>query len=182
MGGPRIVPFKAEHLVAIRLRDYGGSDLDCLAIGKMYEAGGPAFSGELDGQVLGSAGIVVLQKPFERIGEAWVWVPREVVRYPLFFHRSIKAMMAEVKWAKRLFRIQTTVQVLDIKANQWIKRLGFEAEGVMRRGGPVGVDVIRYAIVEPREAQEVPLRDPGQDIPRETQIAPPVAVNSFRGA
>jgi len=176
MATPRIIPFKPEHLVAIRLRDYGGSDLDWLAIGKMYEAGGPAFSGEVDGHLLGSAGIVIGQKPFERIGEAWVWVPHEVVRYPLFFHRTIRDMVVEVKRAKGLIRIQTAVPVLNIEANRWIKRLGFVAEGVMRRGGADGVDVIRYAMIEPREGQESPLEVSGQDTTNEAPIILTVVV------
>ena len=153
MGGPRIIPFKPEHLTQIRVRINTGSVTDYLAVGRMYETMGPAFSGELDGQILGSAGIAILWKG---VGEAWVWVPDEVVRHPLFFHRSIKTMMAEVKRAKRLVRIQTTVQVRDVTANSWIKRLGFTAEGVMRRFSADGEDAIRYAIVEPREAQEAP--------------------------
>lgn len=171
MSKPRIIPFKPEHLMQINTRFATGSFTDYLAVGRMYEAGGPAFSAELAGQLLGAAGVVILQKPFERVGEAWVWVPQEVVAYPLFFHRNVKAMMAEVKQMKRLVRIQTTVQVLDAKANRWIKRLGFEAEGVMRRAGVGGTDVIRYSIVDRREAQEASQVIHGQD-------TTPAAINS----
>ena len=176
MNKPRIIPFKPEHLVKIRARGDTGFVTDYLAIGKMYEALGPAFSGEVDGQLLGAAGIAILWKG---VGEAWVWVPPEVARYPLFFHRNIRDMMVEVKRAKHLVRIQTTVKVRDVTANAWIKRLGFKAEGVMRRWGPDGEDHIRYAIVEPREAQGVPEVIYGQDITQGEQIVAPVPVNAF---
>lgn len=176
MGSPRIIPFRPEHLVQIKIRVNTGSVTDYLAVGKMYEAMGPAFSAELDGKILGAAGVAILWKG---VGEAWVWVPQEVVVHPLFFHRNVKAMMAEVKQMKKLVRIQTTVKVRDVTANQWIKRLGFKAEGVMRRWGPDGEDHIRYAIVEPRGAQGALSGDLGQDTPTGEEYAPPVAVNSF---
>ncbi len=162
MSTPRIIPFKPEHLAIIRARDATVVSADYISLGRAYEDLGPAFSGECDGEILGSAGIAMFWKG---VGEAWVWVPDEVTARPVFFHRSVKQMLEEIKRAKKLVRIQTTVKLHDVAANRWIQRLGFKPEGKMPRYTIEGEDVMRYAIVEPRSSILGRIDVTGEDTP-----------------
>jgi len=141
----RIVPFKEEHLEQFVYRGrriLGDYETELI---RVYAKCGPAYTA-LDGNaIIGIAGVVIL---WPGVGEAWVYANPEIRRYPKTIHRAVKEKLDEIIAGYGLHRVQAFV-LSDFETGiRWVKRLGFEEEGLMRAYTPDGKDCIRFARVE----------------------------------
>tara|TARA_Y100000310_G_scaffold342008_1_gene443311 strand:- start:1180 stop:1599 length:420 start_codon:yes stop_codon:yes gene_type:complete len=84
------------------------------------------------------------------VGEAWLVASGLVHRNKLYFHRFCRAQLITACTALYLHRVQAVVQVKHRFGHRWIKSLGFQAEGVLRRYALDGGDSIIYSRL-PRE-------------------------------
>lgn len=100
---------------------------------------GPAFTLYVDGEIGAVAGVAVV---WEGVGEAWgILDPKAPILYAT---RLAKSMLKEVKVNLNLRRIQTFT--LTQRCYDWVKLLGFEHEGIVKKYGPNGEDLNVWSI------------------------------------
>lgn len=134
MSDVRVVPFRAEHLLDMHLREHDRRSVSAVpgglkALAPLWKAGGPAFT-LLDGErTLACAGVLL---PRRGLGEAWAVTSPGVERAALSLHRAAKRGLTEIIESRGLCRVQATVSMKNKAAIRWAERLGFEKEAVMR--------------------------------------------------
>lgn len=104
---------------------------------------GPSLTASVNGDILFCGGIVPMWKG---VGEAWVVTSPLVDQYPFSFAKTV--------WRKLLFfakslefdRVQTTVDIEHSVSIEWVERMGFVREGLMRKY-IIGRDFYRYALI-----------------------------------
>ncbi|NJB68532.1 hypothetical protein GGQ74_002205 [Desulfobaculum xiamenense] len=132
-----IVPFRPEHAAELDLRPLDSLGLtgavcggDPLRLGRVYAAGGPAFTGLVDGRPVACAGIV-LGAP--GVGDGWALTGVEVPHFALSFCRAFSRMLPALMAEWHLVRVQALVLEEHATSRRWLERLGFECEGLLRR-------------------------------------------------
>lgn len=119
------VPFEPEHLE--EMADLGGQDwmLGFLADdhGKALAAGGPGFTGFIDGRVVGMAGITLIT-PYRAV--TWAAVSRWSTKHFLTIHRAVRRFVWEECTVTRL---EAFVDMDYGVGHRWAKMLGFTPEG-----------------------------------------------------
>jgi len=144
---PTVITFRSDHLLRIAPRFSLGAFQEgaaLLALGRLYEDRGPAYSGEVDGKLIGACGIMVL---WPGVGEAWAFFSADIVQYRRWVHRMVKETLWEIIRGLDLRRVQSEVREDSWIARKWVEKLGFKSEGLMPLYGPDGADYVRYAIV-----------------------------------
>jgi hypothetical protein len=125
---------------------------DYEAVGTAPWAGdtfGPAFTATVDGQVAGCAGIVL--STYAPVGRAWVCVGPLGREHGLFIARGVRRFLRVLIRDYRLVRVEADSLEDDLAAHRWLRTMHFEDEGVMRKKGPRGEDMIRFALI-PKES------------------------------
>jgi RimJ/RimL family protein N-acetyltransferase len=108
---------------------------------------GPCWTGRLDGQVIGAAGLILHWH-----GRASVWcmlnqgIPRRV--WPAI-HAAVRARIALAQTDLHLHRIEAEAAWGFLPGLRWLRLLGFEQEGLARAYGPDRRDFVRFAKVMP---------------------------------
>lgn len=143
MTEPRIIPFRAEHLVAFQNRDTPVREELMLAIQK--ERGGPAYTGVAGEVILGCAGVIIL---WSGVGAAWMVLSDTAALYRIWLTRTVRRAMADVMRAYGLHRLEALV-IADSERNQkWIEALGFRPEGGTAHAYTQDrQDAVRYELV-----------------------------------
>lgn len=136
----RLVPFKAEHLAAIRRE---GSESDWVTVGQAKHLEGVgAFTGLADGEVVFCAGVVELWK-----GRflAWSYIGERAPRYWKSIHKTVKVFLQELPAR----RVELHVRAGFYGGRRWAERLGFEVECErLRAFFPDGSDAVAYVMVK----------------------------------
>lgn len=105
---------------------------------------GPAWTGVLDGRVIGCAGFAMRWKGR---ASAWCIIGADVPRGAwLSIHRGVVARIAQLP-ALGIWRLEAETMHGFIEGARWLRLLGFEHEGLARGYGPGGQDFGRYARV-----------------------------------
>lgn len=104
---------------------------------------GPAYTGIVDGEILACGGIMPFWKG---VGEAWVISSEIVCKHPLFFAKTIWRKLNILIKEMELERIQTIVDAENKISMNWVERMGFKNEGLMRKYIN-GKDYYRYALI-----------------------------------
>ena len=140
-----IRPFKAEDLLAFEPRDYEGMSLhERVLMGVKKEKAGPAFTGVVDGKIIGCAGVGLM---WDGVGEAWAVLSHDIELHRLWFHRTARRGLVMLMAAMNLHRLQASVRI-DIERNcRWLEAFGFVREGIMHGYAPDKTDCVRYALV-----------------------------------
>jgi hypothetical protein len=148
----RIIAFQPEHLLEIQGR---GRDFEALELGlaarllgavRKNLLSGVAFTGVLNGRIMGCAGIALY---WPGMGEAWLVGTELVPRFPKLFHRAVKEGLETMMRGLGLRRLQCSVPTEHHQGRKWVKALGFREEGEMLAYGPDGADHIRFARIMP---------------------------------
>lgn len=103
---------------------------------------GPAVTGWKDGKPVACGGICL---QWQGVGEAWVLCGTDVERMPLTAIRQIVKHLELFTRDLELWRVQATVAADWDLARKFVEKLGFEAEGRMRKYMADGKDAIMYA-------------------------------------
>lgn len=106
--------------------------------------GGPAFTGLLDGQPVGCAGVLLMAWP--GVGRAWTVLGPRVRTEPLWLSRMVVRRLRTIIAEHRLIRVEADVLATDPIGRCWVEWMGFVEEGRMPRRGPGGADMLRYAL------------------------------------
>lgn len=117
----------------------GDSEKSC----KDAEQNGLSFTVIYKGEMVACAGII---KQREGVGLAWALYPLDIGKHHID-PRITKDKLRELMEKHNLWRIEATVRV-DFQAGQsYLRYMGFEREGYMRKNEPDKSDSILYAIV-----------------------------------
>lgn len=120
---PRLVPFRAEHLVDLVDRD--GLVPSTWEYAVTLERGGPAYTGVVDGKVIGCAGVRVL---WPGVGEAWASLSQDAGRYGLWLTKIFRSVLTDIVRTQGLHRVEAQVLGDSERNRAWIEKLGFRRE------------------------------------------------------
>lgn len=143
----KTIPFKVEHLEVMDIRDYELQttfQLQNVQAGlKILEQSKTAGTIFYDGRVIAIMG---LQELWPGVCELWVFPSKYLKAYAIPFARTIrKAITSGI--LSGYHRVQ--IQALDDDLhNRWIKFLGFEKEGTLRRYDKFGNDYNMWSRVK----------------------------------
>jgi hypothetical protein len=116
-----LVPFRPDHLAAIRPPALGPDDLARFC--RDYRPVGPAWTLIAGGEVLGCGGVVVAGD----VGRAWVILSQPVRAIPV--HRAVRRALQIARDEFALRRIEARALSPFGAARHWLERLGFRASG-----------------------------------------------------
>ena len=135
---PRIVPFKAEHVLELEMVPLEYATIAELAL--FYEANGASFTAYAGDAIIGAAGAFSFMPgvlhvwfiPGVAAGDHKLWLIREI-------HKSLNELSIGTR------RIQAYVNPENSKHMKFIKSFGFEYEGLHKALGPSGEDLCTFA-------------------------------------
>ena len=132
----RIIPFEPRHLRRVApqpaqaelalYRDWLADRLD------PYALRGCAFTGLIDGRIVGCAGV---RPMWAGVGEAWAVFSVEALDRPVSLFRAAARGLAALEDAQGLRRIQASCHAGHDAGARFLRALGFEREGLLRRYG-----------------------------------------------
>ena len=132
-----IVPFKPEHLAALRLQGAQAASQPQLTRGHgedLASLPGAAYTALADGRPIACAGII---RVWEGRGYAWSYLSEEALSRFKDVHRAVlKALRA-----CRLPRVEMAVNPQHPAAKRWAWHLGFDFECLARKWAPDGRDM-----------------------------------------
>jgi len=102
---------------------------------------GLVFTGEIDGKVVGIAG---LSPQWENRAIIWSLLSEESGAHFVHITKVALRLLEDCPFR----RVEATVDVGFEQGHRWIKMLGFELEGYMKAYRPDGADMILYARVK----------------------------------
>jgi hypothetical protein len=109
-----------------------------------YAAGGPAFTGWWQGDILACAGLLIV---WPGLASAWAVITRRGRDHPVMIHRTTQRFLDANIQRHRLRRVEATAFESDRRAQAWLARLGFEVESVRPEWGPsgqTGLNFVRF--------------------------------------
>lgn len=122
---PRIVKFQVEHLAALVNREGGNGEHVERGLKLMKQFPSFAYSAELDGKILGCAGMILLGNDQ---GYVWVIVSEAIENYRIWFHRSVRNYLRRIIKIAGLKFLHTEVLKCSKRNREWIETLGFKAK------------------------------------------------------
>ncbi len=138
----RIIPFHAEHLNLLEPQEND----PVLSFPEWRErvgfmcGNGVAFSLVCDGRLVCCGGMVTTNPG---VGVVWMLPSRYVNDYALAVTRKVKEVLEDLAATHQLHRLETSCHD-NLLYERWMGYLGFEKEGVQRKGGINRADVIMY--------------------------------------
>lgn len=99
------------------------------------------WTGVLDGQVIGCAGIA---ECWPGRAEAWTLLAPDAFDVFRHIHRVVRRVLADSPW----HRVEMKVDADHAAAVRWAEHLGFEREGLMRKYTADQRDIFLYARVK----------------------------------
>lgn len=135
-----VVPFEPEHLETIMLQPQQEQFYAHVSpeYGQALAISGPAFTGILDGRILGCAGVV---KQWENRAIAWALLSGDLGNEFVRIHRAVKRFLDMTDF----HRVEAHVDANFEQGHRWIQMLGFKPEGYMKEFNPNGGDAVLYA-------------------------------------
>lgn len=145
----KVVPFREVHADVIREKNMklGIVPLDdsthwrkCTRIWRRN----PSYTLIMNGKIIGCAGVVMTGKAS---GEAWALLSNDFYRAVKTSYRAIRDGLDSIIRNKKLVRVQSIVLCGNAQevCGRFLEHLGFSMEGLLRKFGPNGEDVILYA-------------------------------------
>lgn len=125
----KIIPFKAEHLECMDMRAHEKELVSGNNVMKSVEHGSIAVTGMIDGRIICCGGIVPLNNGNSEI---WLIPSIYVSSVTVTFCRELRKWLFGMRESLGLQRMQTACLNDDLH-NRWMKFLGFEKEGVMKK-------------------------------------------------
>ena len=140
------VPFKKEHAQIVLETGVNLEEgQDWIEQAKIMEEAGNCVSLLDDtGEPILCMGVISL---WHGCGEAWMLGSTKMSDHPVAIARAIKEVFLEYTLHKEFWRVQSNVRSDWPLAIKFIKFLGMQEEGLMKKFGPEGADYIRFAWV-----------------------------------
>ena len=148
-----VVPFKAEHMLAIiemgtkeqGLKYYGQGTLSELA--QQTEDDGLSVTGFVEGEIVGCGGI---RKLWEGVGEMWLMLSPKTNAYPIKTGAVILRGFRKLIEDNDFRCLMAYGRIGFAKAHTLFRHLGFKPKGKIERYTPDDVDCIIYALIKRR--------------------------------
>lgn len=139
----KIVPYKAEHMAALRLQSAQLCNLNWMPIDQAVQLEQVTSFTALDGdEVLACAGVLEL---WPGRGAAWAFMAEGVGKRMLSVHRAVRRYFDVLDFR----RLEAEVAVDFEQGHRWMRLLGFELESPRMRGYfPDGSDAALYVRVK----------------------------------
>ena len=137
----QVIPFEPAHVLEIV--ESPNSILQVFNLASTFHAQGPAFTGVVNGVMVGCAGVAC----YGHIGEAWMLLNSAAQPHALWLMRTVRGYLADIKRNMHLHRIQSVVRTDAPQHVRVIELLGFVYEGtLLNYGGPgVAYHMYRYS-------------------------------------
>lgn len=142
-----VIPFERDHAEALDIRASDrlvvssiGHGICDLAV--EYASRGPCLTAMWGGNVVAVVGVILL---WNGVGEGWAMTSDLVPRVAKSFHRAVLVGLNRIWNEYNLHRVQLVVHDRNIVSQRWVKRMGFEFEGILIKYGPDGSNYYRYA-------------------------------------
>jgi RimJ/RimL family protein N-acetyltransferase len=140
-----IEPFKPEHFDTLILQpaqEYARPNLENRGYGEALASRGDAFTGFIDGRVVGCVGVLPM---WEGRAEAWALLARDVgLRGMREVHNAVLRYLEMCPYR----RLEAHCDADFPQARRWLEMLGFEFEGPLRAYKPDGKDCLRFARIK----------------------------------
>ncbi len=145
-----LIPYEIIHAYEIIERNVREQDLwlsgqDWETAAKGWKDGGPAFTLVIDGELVGCGGVVLM--PWQ-CGEAWTLFSTLFFKHYRTAYKVIKENLERVIKERKLKRVQSLVNPEHEGACRFIEHLGFQCEGLLRKVGPNGEDLLIFSRVQ----------------------------------
>jgi hypothetical protein len=142
----RVEKYKHEHLnemreMGLRVEDNRRMIIENPETWKMMAERSEAYSVFVNGDILFSGGILMLQEGF---GEAWLLCSVLVYIYPLTVYRMASRLLNKTIEDCNLYRVQATPRTNWSTGYRFVESLGFQREGVLRKYGLDREDCYMY--------------------------------------
>lgn len=140
-------PFEPEHAMMLPVRDIEKGMKNNEDFAKWAEENntpGTSYSGFVGDTLLGCGGIKIL---WHGVGEAWVIFSPDVINHKIAVYRIVTEYLEKLIQDNNLYRVQAHVGCNFGAAINFVKNLGFEVEGKMRKFYPDGTDAFICALV-----------------------------------
>lgn len=139
-----IVPFKAEHIFALRLQAQQAHHHGVLnhEYAHALEACGGSYTAIVNGRPVACAGIV---EQWAHRGLAWALIGEDAGRHFVAITKAVRRMLD----IAHFHRIEMQVNCEFPQAIRWAQMLGFEVESKMRLFTPDGRDAFMYVRLNP---------------------------------
>ena len=135
------LPFEAAHVAQLTLQPRQAREVAFLEADMLKLLEGPlAYTAALEGHPVACCGIQMREFG---IGTLWSFLGDDAGPYMTTLTRAGRRLMAIAD----LRRIEATTPVDFLAGCRWLKVLGFQLEGTMRRFAPDGADHLLYSRV-----------------------------------
>ncbi len=92
-------------------------------------------------------GIIGMTFNWQGMADVWALLSEEVLKYPFFLHKKAKYYLDLYQKIMNVHRYEANIRCGFEAGFRWAERLGFQAEGLMRKWGPEGHDYMKYGRV-----------------------------------
>jgi hypothetical protein len=146
-----VKPLKAEDILYVvengvkEIEMRATPDEDIKQLAKEREESGMCVTGWVDGEIVGVGGVDLL---WANVGEVWLMLTPYINERPKEGYKCIRDGLGKLIKKCNLRRVQGSGRIGFHQAHILFKHLGFEAEGIMKKFTPDGVDCIMYARIE----------------------------------
>lgn len=141
--------FKEEHAMQIELRpeesEAKDNPLMYKQFARIHYLGGPAYSLYYQDKLLFCCGMIILRPG---VGSTWIVCDKAINGFGIEVLHYSKMILDETIKKYKLHRVQTEIKSTIRLYHQFIKRLGFQEEGTMRKYGSDGSDYLLYSRIQ----------------------------------
>jgi len=136
---PLVVPFRAEHMLAIVPRE----PFDDQTIDDAWrkEREGPAFTVIVNDKPIACAGVMLVRPG---VGYAWTVFSHDFLNYRLYVTRSLRRALRDIVKGCALHRVEAQTLEDNYVNRKWLEHLGFEVEGIAHDYTSDRRNVVRY--------------------------------------
>ena len=144
----QIIPYRAEHLAGVEIRDLAPEHRDIVQSFeylRMLENMGPGKTLQIDGVTVAS--IVFCKLLYRGVAEVVVLFGPLFEKYKRTVHRICRKCCDDVQTAYNLHRVEAKISLESRRDRRWAESMGFKVEGRVEAFGPQGQDYVQYARV-----------------------------------
>ena len=151
-GDRKLVTFSPVHIEMMELSPFEQAYFDSLPNWLYMLEGmaalGYAYTGIKAGRPYCSFGVM---KMWPGVAEMWLIPDADLAQVVMSFHRAARRFSDICMSKLHLVRLQATVHSANVPGDNWIKRMLFQEEGVLRGFGPDGSDHKMYSRIKESE-------------------------------